>query len=206
MTGPKPRFIALEGIDGSGTTTALERLRVALTERGALVHVTCEPSGLPLGRLLRQVLGHHLVDDAAAPVHLSDPTVALLFAADRLDHIAREIEPALAAGRTVLTDRYLLSSLAYQGALCGLDWVAAINSRARQPDLTLVFDLPVEEAAARRTGRGGQVERFEVDEVQRQVADAYRQLAAEQPGVLVVDASQGPADVAAACLDHILAL
>src|SRR4051812_35922446 len=98
------RLIALEGVDGAGTTTQAQRLAVLL---GARAHVTREPSGGPLGQLLRQLLsGAHADLDPAA--------VALLFAADRLDHLSREVEPALARGQHVITDRYLLSSLAYQ--------------------------------------------------------------------------------------------
>src|SRR3989442_1021120 len=99
------RFIVLEGIDGAGTTTQTVELSVALRKDGRKVVVTREPSGRWVGQLIREVLvGQKMFPPAA---------VALLFAADRLDHLEREIKPALAGGEDVISDRYLLSSLAY---------------------------------------------------------------------------------------------
>src|SRR5690242_1367991 len=106
-------FIVLEGIDGSGTTTQAARLAQTLQARGARVHATREPSTGPVGRLLRQALTGTLVADER-PVQLDFCTLALLFAADRMDHVRREIEPALARGEVVISDRYDLSSLIYQ--------------------------------------------------------------------------------------------
>jgi dTMP kinase len=103
------RFIALEGIDGSGTTTQKARLAAALRDRGLDVLETFEPSEGPLGTMARGMLRG---DDPAAP-----DLLALVFAADRLEHLSRCIEPALAAGRTVICDRYVLSSLVYQSGV-----------------------------------------------------------------------------------------
>jgi dTMP kinase len=101
--------------------------------------------------------------------------MALLFAADRLHHVQAVIAPALARGRVVVSDRYVMSSLAYQGTLLGERWVAAINARAPRPDLTVFVDVPVAVAARRRAARGGGVDIYEVDETQRRVARAYRE-------------------------------
>jgi dTMP kinase len=199
-------FIAIEGIDGSGTTTVTEWLRAELVDRGVDVHATREPSELPIGRILRQVLAGTMRDDTGQPVRFDDQVVALLFAADRIDHLVHEIEPALKRGAWVLSDRYLLSSLAYQGALCGREWVQGINERARAPDLTLLLDVPIEVAASRRATRGGDAERFDGDAVQRSVAAEYRTLANFVDNVLVVDARQAIADVTADCLKQIFDL
>src|SRR5579864_7294663 len=107
-------FIVLEGLDGAGTTTQLVRLAERLRRAGERVVATAEPTDGPIGALIRQALRRRLVHrDGRA---LTDESLALLFAADRVDHVAGEIEPALARGQHVLCDRYVLSSLAYQGS------------------------------------------------------------------------------------------
>jgi dTMP kinase len=160
------RFIVLEGIDGSGTTTQALRLAEALRADGHEVLSTHEPSDGPIGVVLRQALTRRLVG-------LSDRVLALLFAADRLHHLAAVVEPALAEGKVVVSDRYVLSSLAYQGMRLPLAWVESLNAAARRPDLTLYLDVDARTAAGRRRGRGGAVELFDADEVQRAVARAY---------------------------------
>src|SRR5262249_12921185 len=152
-----PVFIVLEGIDGSGTTTQLPRLQAHLEARGRPVHATREPSGGPVGRLLREILlGRHALPDGAPADGLA---MALLFAADRRDHLRREIEPALAAGEDVVSDRYLMSSLAYQGEEAERAWVAELARGVRPADLTLLLDVPVEVAAQRRAAAGRATER-----------------------------------------------
>jgi len=175
-----PVFIVLEGIDGSGTTTQAHRLADGLATMGRDCLLTREPSDLPVGRHIRDILRHKVEPE------VSPDTLALLFAADRLDHVDREIRPALESGRIVVSDRYDLSSVAYQGVLTGdLEWVRSINSRALRPDLEILLDLPPEVAAQRRAGRDSQ-ELFEVDELQARVADAYRE-AARVTGAVVLD-------------------
>ncbi len=170
MAIPTPHggfFLVFEGIDGAGTTSQQRWLCEQLIARGRAVHKTAEPTGNPVGRLIREVLrGEHAPFSAHA--------LALLFAADRADHLAREIEPALAAGKVVVCDRYVLSSLAYQ-TMAGVptDLVAHANAPFRTPDLTIYFDLPVEVAAKRRAQRGQAQEIFEVDDFQRGVAERY---------------------------------
>lgn len=160
------KLLALEGIDGSGTTTQAARLAAELARRSYQVLATREPSSGPIGRLLRRALGGE-----NAPI---DPgAMALLFAADRLDHLAREILPALARGEHVVSDRYLLSSLAYQSVDVERDWVVTINARARPPDLTLLLEVPVELAQERRRGRGGSEELYDAGAVQKRVAANY---------------------------------
>src|SRR5450759_40417 len=128
------RFIVLEGIDGSGTTTQLDRAVAYLGTHGHRAVATREPSAGPVGRLLRDaLLGRLHTPDGA---RMDGRTMALLFAADRIDHLQREIEPQLAAGTTVVSDRYLLSSLAYQAEEADRAWVAGLSRGIRAPDLT----------------------------------------------------------------------
>jgi dTMP kinase len=187
-------FIALEGIDGSGTTTQLARLTARLRGLGRRVHATREPSDGPVGRLIREILlGGHRGPDGG---EVDGRAMALLFAADRRDHLRREIEPALAAGIDVVTDRYLLSSLAYQAEEAERDWVAGLARAVRPPDLTLLLDVPVSVAAARRHAAGRSTERYDEDGFQARVAANYRRLASGDPGIVVLDGS-GPVDAVA---------
>ena len=200
-----PLFIVLEGIDGSGTTTQLGLLERHLQGRGRQVLATREPSTGPIGRLLREILlgGHK--SPAGAPV--DGLAMALLFAADRRDHLSREIDPALASGSDVVSDRYLLSSLAYQAQEAERDWVAGLARELRVPDLTLLLDLPVEVAAARRRAAGRPDERYDADSVQARVATRYRELCAGDPRAVTLNAAQSVAEVAtaiAAAVDRLL--
>lgn len=191
-------FIALEGIDGAGTTSQLSRLALALEEDGHAVVTTAEPSNGPIGNTIRQVLTNRLVlPDGRGK--LTEETLALLFAADRLDHLASTIEPSLARGRIVLTCRYLASSLAYQGSAVGLGWITELNRAARSADLTLFFDLPLKVAAERRRRRGQPRERYEADSTLRTVAGGYVQamkvLKKRGARLASIDASQSVEEV-----------
>jgi len=197
------RFIALEGIDGSGTTTQRGALARALRARGHVVVETNEPSSGSIGRLARERLAQ-----GAAP--LDRGALALLFAADRLDHVATEVEPALADGRVVLTDRYVMSSWVYQALDCDPAWVRAINGRAPWPDLTFVLDVPASEAmrrvTARRSQSGPALEIFETTPLQERLAAGYSALAREGlPHVVRIDGTLPMAEVTAqlvaGCID-----
>jgi dTMP kinase len=191
-----PLFIVLEGIDGSGTTTQLDRLVAHLAARGRAAHATREPSTGPIGRLLRELLlGQHALPSGAPA---DGQAMALLFAADRRDHLRREIEPALERGADVVSDRYLMSSLAYQAVEADRGWVAGLGRGLRLPDLTILLDVPVAVAAERRRAAGRVVERYDDDAVQTRVAESYRKLAAEEPSALILDGSGTVAEVAAA--------
>ena len=174
MTTPawKGRFVVLEGIDGSGTTTQAALAATGLRRKGFAVLQTQEPSRGPIGTVIRQALKGIL----RRPGHAGPPseqTLALMFAADRLDHLEAQIFPALHKGEVVICDRYLLSSLAYQGAACPMDWVEEINAAAASPDLTIFLDVKIETAARRRASRGTTRELFETDERQRKVSRQY---------------------------------
>jgi dTMP kinase len=211
------RFIVVEGIDGAGTTTAVERIVAELSARGKSVVATREPSTGPIGALIRQILAHRLVvpgeGGAKAP---GWATMALLFAADRCDHLEVDILPRLARGITVVSDRYDLSSLAYQSATATSDdasadavtWIRELNRQARRPDLTLVLDVPAEVAAQRRQARGGSRELFEEAELQARLARIYSRAETLVPGdtVIHIDARQPVAAVVAAAVSAIDAL
>ncbi len=196
MPGNHSLFIVLEGIDGAGTTTQTERLVAHLRGRGRRAEATREPSAGPVGRLLREILlGQHRSIDGSPVV---GDAMALLFAADRRDHLQREIEPLLVAGTDVVSDRYLLSSLAYQAEEADQKWVASLARDVRAPDLTLLIDLPVEQAAHRRAAAGRAVERYDADEFLARVAQNYRKLAHVTADVVIIDGRPSAADVTAA--------
>ncbi len=193
------RLIVLEGLDGAGTTTQAKVLVARLSAAGVRAHQTREPSDGPIGTLLRQMLtgGHAIADQS-----LSQGTFGLLFAADRLDHLQREVEPALSAGATVVSDRWYHSSLAYQGTGAERDWIATLNSRARRPDVTLFLRVRPEVAAARRVAAGRVQELFEDLRMQEDVAAGYdatiAELVALGERIEVIDGEQAPEAVSAA--------
>lgn len=170
------RLIVLEGLDGAGTTTQARRLALHLLGRGRPAHLTREPSDGPIGRLIREMLsGQHALPDA----RISQSTFGLLFAADRLDHMQREVEPRLAAGTIVVSDRWYHSSLAYQGTGADRDWIALLNARARRPDLTIFLQVRPEVAAQRRVAAGRVQELFEDLQMQQEVDAGYQATVAE---------------------------
>jgi dTMP kinase len=129
---------------------------------------------------------------------LDPAAIALLFAADRIDHLRDEVEPALADGQVVLTDRYVHSSIAYQGSECEPDWVIAINSLARKADLVLFIDVPVDECLRRIDARGER-ELFEKREFLDAVAARYETaFVGRGERVVRIDGTQTIPDVAAA--------
>ena len=199
-----PLFIVLEGIDGSGTTTQLDRLTAALRARGRRVLATREPSPGPIGLLLREILaGKHANPDGTT---LDGRAMALLFAADRRDHLTREIEPALASGCDVVSDRYLLSSLAYQAVEADRAWVERLAEGVRAPDLTVLLDVDIAVAAQRRLKAGRPIERYDADGTLARVAENYRRLATHSPDVVSLDGGGSVEDVTAAIVSRVQAV
>jgi dTMP kinase len=194
MADQRGKFVVLEGIDGSGTTTHVARLADRLRREKVLVRTTREPSDGPIGTLVRQVLsGRVIVPGGRAP---NWATMALLFAADRMDHVEAEIEPWINQGGVLISDRYDASSLAYQSVSSGrggveaVEWIRALNKFCARPDLTIVLDVNFEEAARRRDQRGEPAQLYEQNEVQRALAVFYRDLAKHLPKdrIVLVDA------------------
>jgi dTMP kinase len=201
MASRSGRLVVLEGIDGAGTTTQAARLAERLRREGAAARVTREPSDGPVGTLVRQVLtGRIIVPGGRAP---GWATMALLFAADRMDHVESEIEPFIAQGGVVVSDRYDASSLAYQSVSSGaeskeaVEWIRSLNRYVRRPELTLVLDLPPDLAAERRQQRGEAAQLYDQSEVQRALAAFYRDLDKHLPNdrIVVVDGSGGVDEV-----------
>lgn len=193
------RLIVLEGLDGAGTTTQAKRLVEHIRANGGRAHGTREPTDGPIGRLIRELLlGHHPI----AEQQIAQSTFGLLFAADRMDHLQREVEPQLAAGVTVVSDRWYHSSLAYQGTGADRDWIAMLNSRARRPDLTIFLEVRPEVAAKRRVAAGRVHELFDDVRLQEEVATGYRatisELAAAGERIEIIDGEASPDAVFAA--------
>jgi dTMP kinase len=195
--GVLDRFIVLEGVDGAGTTTQLAAIDAALSSAGARHWTTAEPTTRPEGALIRRILGGEL--DA------SPRTVAYLFAADRCEHLygAGGIAERVGRGEAVVCDRYVLSSLAYQGVACGVDLPRYLNDRFPLPSLLIYFDIEPELSMARIGGR----ERREIYEklpFQERVRASYEEalaLFSDGPMRIVrVDASLPPAEVSSLVL------
>ncbi|HTQ05924.1 MAG TPA: dTMP kinase [Polyangiaceae bacterium] len=188
-------FIVVEGVDGCGSTTHSRLLTKALKASGRETVLTCEPTAGPVGGLIRQILQRRLfVADAAGPRGFAWSTMALLFAADRLDHLDSLVLPALRDGAVVVSDRYDLSSLAYQSATApeaheAIPWIRELNSRALRPDVTVVIDVPAEVAEERRRGRGGVEEMFEHRALQERLVAIYARAETLVPGDRLVHVS-----------------
>jgi len=202
------RLITVEGIDGSGKTTLVGKLVEALqNSRGLAVKALREPGGVEVSERIREILKD-------PELQLGSRAEALLYAAARAELIEQAVTPLLDQGTWVLLDRYVDSSLAYQGVARGLGVadVAAINAFATggvTPDRTLLLDLDPAQARARSEARGEQVDRIEAegDDFFRLIADSYRQFAAADPErfrVLDATLDQGAlADAALAALEDL---
>ncbi|MCS5716720.1 dTMP kinase [Herbiconiux sp. CPCC 205763] len=191
-------FITLEGGDGSGKTTQAEILENWLTERGRTVVRTREPGGTDFGTEVREIVLH-------SRGHIAPRAEALLYAADRAQHIAAKVRPALERGEVVVQDRYLDSSVAYQGAGRVLD-AAEIRdlslwaTEGLLPDVTILLDLDEDVARARLDGANKRFDRLEAEksDFHRRVREAFLALASAEPErFLVVDAALPPEEIAA---------
>ena len=182
------RFITLEGIDGAGKSSHLEFIASAIRARGVDVVVTREPGGTPLGEKLRELVLHEPMEGT---------TEAILMFAGRREHLVRVIEPALARGSWVLSDRFSDATFAYQCGGRGLDRAVfraleALVHPHRNPDVTFLFDLDPVLALDRQRAQSRTPDKFEREaaEVFRRVREAYLERAREEPArVRIVDAS-----------------
>lgn len=186
------KFITFEGIDGAGKSSHVAWFAEALRQRGLVVHQTREPGGTPLSEKIRELVLNE-------EMHLE--TEALLMFAARREHLAKLIEPALAKGEWVVCDRFTDASFAYQSGGRGLDkhklltlesWVHA----HRQPDLTLLFDLPCEVARERIALSQRSLDRFEQERAQfhERVRQAYLERAHHNPERIKVIQAASPID------------
>ena len=195
------RLVVIEGLDGAGTTTQVKRLVAHLVAQGRKAYATREPSDGPVGRLIREMLTG---DHAITGEKLSQGTFGLLFAADRLDHMQREVEPQIREGALVVSDRWYHSSLAYQGTGADRDWITMLNSRARKPELTIFLQVRPEVAAQRRAAARRKEELFEDLVMQQEVDAGYKATIAELRAlgerIEIVDGEQSEDQVFAAIL------
>lgn len=177
-------FIAFEGLDGAGTTTQAKLLADRLESEGVPVHLTKEPSEGPVGNLISLVLKRRLVSPSVGrPLDpFPDELLALLFAADRIDHLHAEILPKLREGAVVISDRYLLSSYAYQSLGCDLKWVREVNAHALLPDITFLIDVPAPVCIRRIESARWETELFEGLDKLVVVRKNYLRLAASPIG------------------------
>lgn len=198
-------FITFEGIDGVGKSTQLDMLERYLVDSGKKVLRTLEPGGTELGQEIRHLLLHRKGDVSAR-------SEALLYAADRAHHVATKIKPALEAGMVVLSDRYFDSSVAYQGAAreLNVDEVRNISLWAIDnllPNLTVLLDLPADEAMKRRGNKGTEPDRLEREQVEffERARSEYLKMAKESR-FLVVDASDSPEKIHQQVIGRVSAL
>ncbi|GAB4301773.1 MAG: dTMP kinase [Myxococcota bacterium] len=172
----KGNFIVFEGIDGSGTTTQAALLHKAFVERERGALLTCEPTDGAIGKLIRDVLkkGSHN--------KLEPDSLALLFAADRIEHYRKTIRPALEKGNYVISDRYVYSSLSYQPIFSELGFIEQMNSEVPFADVCFILRISVDEAIKRisAASRGGEL--FEKKEILTKVSENYDKLAERYPG------------------------
>lgn len=197
-------FITFEGGEGAGKTTLIERIYEELTGRGLPVVKTRAPGATAAGVVIRDLVLHH-VDPLSSRAEL------LLYLADRAEHTAKIIRPALEAGKIVLCDRYNDSTVAYQGAGRGFDipFVRSLCSFATdglQPDMTFYLDLDPKLGLERVKNAGMTADKIESEKIlfHEKIRSAFRSMAEEEPGRFrILDASQSPDAVLHTALSHI---
>lgn len=175
-------FIAFEGLDGSGSSTHSEMISKRLREEGHKVALTKEPTNNLIGGLIRGVLSHQW--------EATSETLQLLFSADRGHHLSMEIEPWLEEGRTVFCDRYMFSTFAFGSLEGDLEWLKALNSKFRKPDLTILIKVAPEECIRRIHSNRAKTELFEKVDTLTKVWQAYEKIAEEYDNVHVIDGEQ----------------
>ncbi|MBM3308691.1 MAG: dTMP kinase [Candidatus Altiarchaeales archaeon] len=174
-------FIVFEGIDGCGKSTQAKLLADWLQAQGKRVLLTAEPTKGRIGLFLREILAGKTIVDPR--------TLALLFTADRYEHLAREIEPALKRNTIVVSERYYHSTICYQAAQgVSWNWLVDLNKFARKPDYTFLLDVPPKQSVRRKTA----VEIFEEEKFLEKVRDNYLKL---NRNVIKVDGSKRPEKV-----------
>jgi len=195
-TAQPPRFIVLEGIDGAGKSSQVEPLVAWLRERGRIVTTCRDPGATPVGDAIREILLNR------ADLHLASTAEMLLYMAARAQLVADVIQPSLARGEWVVSDRYLLANIVYQGHAGGLApdairQVGAVATAGLEPDLVLVLDVDLE-TAARRLARPLDKLENRGDAFRSRLRAGYLAEAARRPDrIVVVDAAGDPAAVQA---------
>lgn len=196
MQSNRAPFIVIEGIDGSGVSTQAERLEKKLRDEGREVYLTKEPTDGPAGAMIRLVLAGRLVHqkDVLELQSFEPHALALLFAADRMDHLHTDIIPKLNIGVTVISDRYYLSSYAFQGLDVDLEWLQGINSHCLRPDLTIFLNVNSAICYKRIQRRRWHVELFEeqakLEEVRKNYLRVIQHLIWQGENIVIIDGNQ----------------
>jgi dTMP kinase len=164
-------FIAVEGIDGSGKSTTIKELKKFLEKKGHTVVQTAEPTNLSIGRLIRDEL-----KNSENNTPLLHEKLALMFAADRLDHLQKRIWPALKEKKTVLTDRYFFSSVAYQSTNVSYEWVKGVNRFATLPNILVFIDVKIDKALERIKKFRDDTELYETKDFLTDIDNNYRRI------------------------------
>ncbi len=195
MQNNRAPFIVIEGTDGSGVSTQAERLERKLRDEGREVYLTKEPTDGPAGAMIRLALAGRLVHPKdVAEQTLESHTLALLFAADRMDHLHADIIPKLKIGVTVISDRYYLSSYAFQGLDVDVEWLQEINARCLRPDLIVFLNVDSAICYKRMQRRRWHVELFEeqtkIEEVRQNYLKVIQHLIWQGENIVIIDGNQ----------------
>lgn len=191
------RFIAFEGIDGSGKSTQIKLLSDRLKEKGICCYTTMEPTDSPIGSMIHQIMTGRMKAD--------NKVIAALFVADRLDHLLNDINgivPKIQEGTTVITDRYYFSSYAYHSVDMPMDWVIQANEQSKeilQPTVTVFVDVDPDTAIERITKNRFHQELFEkksrLEKVREKYFEAFEKLQ-DTENVIVIDGNRSPEEIA----------
>lgn len=198
------KFIVFEGIDGSGKTTQMQMLAKRLKKKGTTCYATMEPTGGPVGSMVRQILSGRMKAD--------NRVIAALCAADRLDHLLNETDgltAKLEKGITVLSDRYYFSSYAYQGLDMPMDWIIKINSQCSdvlKPTVNIFIDIDADTAMERITKNRFHQELFEKKSKLARIRDNYFEAfecLKETEQVIVIDGTGTPEQISEVIWEHV---
>ena len=200
----KQRFIVFEGIDGSGKTTQIRHLKERLSGVGQSFVLTREPTGSPIGKFLREAL--------AGDRSLAGETIALLFAADRCQHILDVVIPKMDSGNWVISDRYYLSNFAYQGSANNMDRLIAYNTLAMNrcvPDIVFFLDVSPEECMNRLSASRSEFEIYENLSQLREIRENYLRVfenLKDRENIVIIDGSHSEETVAKIVWSHLVNL
>ncbi|MBI2085267.1 MAG: dTMP kinase [Candidatus Aenigmarchaeota archaeon] len=183
----KGKLIAIEGCDGSGLSTQTKMLCEWLRSKGKEVLQTKEPTENFIGKTIRSVLRKEITTD--------QKTLQLLFCADRAHHLESEIIPALEQNKIVVTDRYIMSTIAFGSLNEDAEWLKKLNEKFRKPDLTIIIDVPEDISINRIKSSRPKIELFEEKEKLKKIRENYKTLSKEFPNVILVDGTKPPEEV-----------
>ncbi len=183
----KGKLIAIEGCDGSGLSTQTNMLCEWLRSKGHEVLQTKEPTENFVGKIIRSVLRKEIITD--------HKTLQLLFCADRAHHLESEIIPALKQGKIVVTDRYIMSTLAFGSLNEDAGWLKRLNEKFRKPDLTIIVDVPEDVSINRIKKSRPKTELFEETSKLKKIRANYRKLSEEFTNIISVDGTKPPEEV-----------